>query len=389
MSTQRTPLGRLHFGRDGLAASLLEEQLPLEPYLAVILEVFAHHHESEDAYLAYMLLTEPRPSVETKFSESIVLGEQNTELLIVGQRILICSPQNADEAYRLANLANKWSYVRGAPTLAFTNELMRKARIVDLTDFSRSTCTVVDTLAKSYGLPHSPYPSFTAGRFRQEADWLSARGLLTVPTFQMDFGDFRRHVPVCPSFGYTRGTPVDRFYLEQFVDDIRSQVVGVTLEIGGRPGNRELYEFWGATEYYTMDADPRAGADLIADAHDRSACKQESLDCVILFNVLEHCARPWDVVENVHHWLKKGGTVFCMVPNIQRIHRDPRDYWRILPDALQGLFDRFMTRVITYGSLLTSIAALSGVATEELTLAELGQVNPQYPVVSCVVAIKQ
>ena len=81
--------------------------------------------------------------------------------------------------------------------------------------------------------------------------------------------------------------------------------------------------------------------------------------------------------------------MLCAVPNVQRIHRDPRDYWRILPDALEVMFQDFNTvRLATYGSLVTAIAALSGLAAEELSSEDLAASNPQFPVVSTVIAEK-
>src|SRR6202040_645642 len=56
---------------------------------------------------------------------------------------------------------------------------------------------------------------------------------------------------------------------------------------------------------------------------------------------LEHCHEPWIAVQNVHRWLKAGGTVFAWVPNAQRLHRNPRDCWRILPDGLESMFEGF------------------------------------------------
>lgn len=390
MSAQLSPLGRLHFGHEGVIARLPEEYLRLEPYLASILELFAHHHDFEHAYDAYLRLTDSLGSAISELPDCFSCEEHaDITLLIVGQRILICTSQVSDEAYRLANLANKWSYVRGAPTGSYIQELFVKSRIIDLSTFSRTAPIVAKNLAKRYSLDRELYPALTFDRFAQEVEWLCGTGLLTVPAFQVDFGDLRRHIPLCPNYGYTRGTPIDRFYLDQFVQGIRQEVVGVTLEIGGRQQNREQYGFQQATEYHTLDSDPRSGADIIGDAHDSGSCAENCFDSIILFNVLEHCAKPWIVTENIYRWLRAGGKVFCMVPNVQRVHHDPVDCWRILPDAFQTLFERFCTRVTTYGSLLTSISALSGIASEELTWPELTHVDPQYPVATCVVAVKQ
>jgi SAM-dependent methyltransferase len=222
---------------------------------------------------------------------------------------------------------------------------------------------------------------------RQSLRSLTER-LLPVPVGAIDFGDFRRKSPFCPQFGSSRGSPVDRYYLDKFVAEIRNEVKGVTLEIGGVKSNRELYNFTNTTSYLTMDLKGE-GLDIIGDAHDIKAVDEASLDTVVLFNVLEHCERPWVVVDNIYQWLKPRGQVFCMVPNAQRAHRLPQDYWRIFPDAMNSLFARFPQRKLyVYGNPLTTLAAYYGIAAEELSREELDYHHENYPVANCIHAQK-
>src|SRR5260370_30659883 len=63
-----------------------------------------------------------------------------------------------------------------------------------------------------------------------------------MPRGSVYFGDLRRLSPIGRNFGYERGTPVDRFYIEDFLarnaDDIRGHVLEAgsnhyTLRFGG------------------------------------------------------------------------------------------------------------------------------------------------------------
>jgi SAM-dependent methyltransferase len=110
---------------------------------------------------------------------------------------------------------------------------------------------------------------------------------------------------------------------------------------------------------------------------------------VVLFNVLEHCEKPWVVVDNIYRWLKPGGQVFCMVPSAQRVHQVPKDYWRILPDAMDSLFAGFASRKLyVYGNPLTTLAAYMGIAADELSREELDCFEANYPVANCLHAQK-
>src|SRR4051794_27404046 len=46
------------------------------------------------------------------------------------------------------------------------------------------------------------------------------------------FGSLRRLTPVSRHFGYDRGLPVDRHYIERFLEDNAAVVAGHVLEIG-------------------------------------------------------------------------------------------------------------------------------------------------------------
>ena len=185
------------------------------------------------------------------------------------------------------------------------------------------------------------------------------------------------------------GTPVDRYYLNKFLDRIRPLVAGETLEIGGSSANREMYRFSKTTSYQSMDAALQSAADVKADAHYPKTWKRAQFHTILAFNVLEHCRRPWNVIENIHRWLISGGRFFGVVPIAQRVHNDPKDYWRIMPDALSALFEDFdSVEVATFGNLKSCFASLAGISAEEISVEELDEVDPYYPVVACVYAVK-
>jgi hypothetical protein len=51
-------------------------------------------------------------------------------------------------------------------------------------------------------------------------------------TSRWDWGDLRRLQPVSREFGYDRGLPIDRYYIERFLEAHRWDIYGRTLEIG-------------------------------------------------------------------------------------------------------------------------------------------------------------
>jgi|SRR5215213_3754263 len=349
-----------------------------EPHVPGVLEIFTHYHSLSDAHRAYEAARETRSASLATISNVIggIVGEQ-VALLLVRQKVFLCAPDLLEQAYMLM-----------VDPESSPQTVAKTSGIRDLTTMSSTMPLVTAAVQAHFRGADGEYPALTLEEFESLAERLTAESLLTVPIGGIDFGDFKRKLPFCPQFGNFRGSPIDRYYLERFIEEIHSEVKGVTLEIGGNQENWERYKFSNASCYVTMDLEGD-DLDIVGDAHDREAVDEASVDAVVLFNVLEHCERPWLVVDNIYQWLKPHGQVFCMVPNAQRVHRVPRDYWRIFPDALNSLFSRFPVRKLyVYGNPLTTLASYYGIAAEELSREELDYKHENYPVANCIHAQK-
>lgn len=343
-----------------------------------VLEIFTHFHSLADAYQAYETARQTRaaslPTLSQVMAEMVGRG---AALLLVRQKVFVCAPESLEQAYVLM-----------IDPESSPQTIAKTSGIRDLTSMSKNMPFVAAALQSHFHIGEAEYSPITLEEFGKLAEQLANESLLTVPIGAIDFGDFKRQQPFCPQFGNLRGSPVDRYYLDKFIEEIRSEVKGITLEIGGNEANQEQYKFTNVKFYLTMDLQGE-DLDIVGDAHDPGAVDEASLDTVVLFNVLEHCERPWQVVDNIYRWLKPDGQVFCMVPNAQRVHRVPQDYWRIFPDALNSLFARFPRRKLyVYGNPLTTLAAYYGIAAEELSREELDYYHENYPVANCIHAQK-
>ena len=52
------------------------------------------------------------------------------------------------------------------------------------------------------------------------------------PVGRVRFGDLRRLTPISRYFGFDRGLPVDRYYIERFLARNASEIAGRVLEVG-------------------------------------------------------------------------------------------------------------------------------------------------------------
>jgi SAM-dependent methyltransferase len=338
-----------------VGAAKRQEGFPLSLDMLLVLEIMLHEHDLAAAEAEFVSLRKAPLAADAQAAVD-ELGHRGDTCSVIAQRGSL-----------------------------IVRDDRKTAEAADLTAQSRSTRQVLRVLGTRRNLSHDP----ETPNFRELFTELRERGLLVPPIGGIDWGQLRRLMPVCPAFGMSRGTPIDRHYLNQFIAEIRDSVQGDVVEIGGLDSNKGVYGFTRASGYRGLDVREAPGVSLAGDAADAGIIPADSLDTIIAFNVLEHTARPWQVIDNMRQWLRPGGTACCMVPSAQRLHSDPEDYWRPLPAALREMFSAWSEQTVhQYGNPLSVIASLMGIAAEELDDLELSAYHPDYPVATCIVARK-
>ncbi|MCG9973019.1 class I SAM-dependent methyltransferase [Christiangramia crocea] len=68
--------------------------------------------------------------------------------------------------------------------------------------------------------------------------------------------------------------------------------------------------------------------------------EDDSYECAMATEVLEHCPNPEQVMKEVLRVLKPGGVFFFTVPFLWNLHEVPNDEYRYTPFALERLFKK-------------------------------------------------
>ncbi|MFN8020404.1 MAG: methyltransferase domain-containing protein [Acidimicrobiales bacterium] len=211
----------------------------------------------------------------------------------------------------------------------------------------------------------------------------------------MRWGSLRSVEPVSRWFGFDRGTPVDRWYIDQFLSSHAEDVRGRVLEIGDSTYTRAFGgERVAQADVLHIHAD-NPEADFVGDLADGSFLPSDAFDCLLITQTLQYVYDLRAAVATLHRILKPGGVALVTCPGIAHTGADEwRDMWQwtVRPNAAQRLFrDEFGDDVelSVFGNVLTTISFLEGIAAEELTTAELEQADPQYPMLVCVRAVKR
>jgi SAM-dependent methyltransferase len=91
------------------------------------------------------------------------------------------------------------------------------------------------------------------------------------------------------------------------------------------------------TRLVTVDIQELDGADIVADAHDLHMIEDNSVDCVIAANVLEHVEQPHVCMAEFYRVIKPGGIVYIDTPFIFPFHAAPNDFYRFSHNGLEIL----------------------------------------------------
>lgn len=208
-------------------------------------------------------------------------------------------------------------------------------------------------------------------------------------------GTVRRTTPLSDTWGFDRGTPVDRFYIERFLAEHRADIRGRVLEVKDSSYTDRYGAAVDRSDVLDIDrTNPRATivADLAA-AHD---IPDGTFDCLIVTQTLQLIYDTRAVLRHAHRILRPGGVLLVTVPAVSRVLRGKgyeTDFWRFTVASCVALFGEAFgpanVMVRSYGNVLAGICFLMGMAYEELSRRELERNDKHFPLIVAVRAVRR
>ncbi len=209
------------------------------------------------------------------------------------------------------------------------------------------------------------------------------------------WGALRRVHPVSLNWGFERGLPIDRYYIENFLVLHANDIHGRTLEI-----EDDLYTGRFGAERATirdvlhvMEGNPRAT--FVGDLAGVNPLPSNTFDCVVITQTLQLIYDIRAAISTLFRILKPGGVLLATFPGITRVsHTEWSDswYWSFTTASTRRLFgEAFLPENVTVqarGNVLTTISFLYGFAMEEFKREELDYHDPDYELLITVRAIK-
>lgn len=193
---------------------------------------------------------------------------------------------------------------------------------------------------------------------------------------------------VSTEFGYDRGKPLDRHYVEDFLARHAQLIHGHVLEIGD---TAYTVQFGGdrvvsAEAFHRFAGQP--GVTYVGDISGVHNLPDNTFDCMVLTQTLHLIFDMPAAIATIWKALKPGGSVLVTVPWISSIDKGEWNatwYWAISPAGLRKLLEtRFSASDIAvnaYGNVLAASAFLYGFAEHEVHPQDLDVDDPLCPVI--------
>jgi SAM-dependent methyltransferase len=194
--------------------------------------------------------------------------------------------------------------------------------------------------------------------------------------------------PLSRRFGLDRGRPVDRVFIERFLERHAEDIRGRVLEIY-EPTYTTRFGGDRVTQADVVDAAAgNPSATLVGDLREPGWLPARAFDCVIVTQTLQATADPAAVVRALGEALSPGGVVlasFAGVSQRSMLGEEDgfRDLWRFTSDGVRELFARAGLRadVRAYGNLAACGAFLYGMAEHETDPRAFAGDDPDYELV--------
>jgi GT2 family glycosyltransferase/SAM-dependent methyltransferase len=230
----------------------------------------------------------------------------------------------------------------------------------------------------------------TTGRLRNSRLYgLLSRGrsVWPPPVGTVDFGQLGTTRPISLDFGWDRGTPIDRYYIESFLADRTADISGRVLEVGD-DAYSQRYGGSKITQQDVLHLDVKhPHASLVGDLTQPDVLPDGAFDCILLTQTLQLIFDLEQAVRRLHTALRPGGVLLLTVPGISQIDRGQwRDSWcwALTAVSIRKLFEPHFgpeLEIKTNGNVFAATAFLQGAALEEVDRAKLDIEDAAYPVI--------
>lgn len=202
--------------------------------------------------------------------------------------------------------------------------------------------------------------------------------------------------PISRVFGVDRGKPVDRHYIEQFLQAERELIAGDVMEIAEARYTRQFGAGTVRSSVLSFAGESSPGV-IVGDLTRPESLPAAAVDTFICTQTLNFIYDVRKAVEGLHTVLRPGGHALVTVAGICQVSRYDADrwgdHWRFMPGGIERMFQEVFgaeqVSTTVYGNSYAATCLLKGFATEECDTALLDRPDRDYPVVIAIKALRR
>lgn len=226
---------------------------------------------------------------------------------------------------------------------------------------------------------------------------LRAAVVTVMDAIRIRTGVLRRPMPLHREFGWARGLPIDRHYIEGFLERHQADIRGEVLEAAIAPNYTQQFGGDRVTASHILyPVAGKPGATLVGNLETGEGIPAGAFDTIILTQVYQFIYDMHAAVRHSHAALAPGGVLLATFAGISQVSRDDMDqwgeYWRVTDASARRLFGDVFgpanVMVEVHGNVLAATAFLHGMVVTDLTRRELDYCDPDYQLIIAVRAVK-
>jgi SAM-dependent methyltransferase len=208
-------------------------------------------------------------------------------------------------------------------------------------------------------------------------------------------GDLRRLTPIDANWGFERGTPIDRVYVERFVGSHTGDIRGRVLEIAA-PDYTSRFGRGVERVDILMAKEGNPQATIVGDLAHAPHIPDDDFDCAIVTQTLQFVYDVRAALATLHRILAPRGVLLATMPGLTKIS-PPEDaeygeWWHYTGRSARRLAEEAFgvgnVQVETFGNVLAAAGFLYGLAASDLDAEELDARDPLFEIVIGVRAVK-
>lgn len=203
--------------------------------------------------------------------------------------------------------------------------------------------------------------------------------------------NLRSTVPVSQIFGIERGLPIDRYYIEKFLNENKDHITGNILEIGDDKYTKKFASNIESSYVLCYVEDKQANVRK-DDLTYIQSLPERKFDCIICVQTLQFIFDLKSAIQGLKYLLKENGTLLVTLSSVSQISNydaeNYGDFWRFTKYSAEKIFNNEFygceIDVKCYGNVLTCVSFLEGLSVEDLSIDELDINDQNYSLLICV-----